>query len=292
MTTSLRTALEHLLDGWSADVPAAWRQILSGVQLDFAAVDAALTLESSETIWPGRKAAPPPGSPAGAHIFHALDGVSPQAVRVVVIGQDPYLHVSQATGRAFEQGDLKDWLGDPSVAPSLRRIVQCVAELRTSDAGYRTDATGWRRVVDEVRAAHLTLEHDPRALWDRWASHGVLFLNAALTFSRFDNAVRLRGHRPLWRPVWQAIVTHLVARHGRSLVAVAWGADAAHVLEDVRLKSLAEAAGTWQQTVDVIHAPHPNAQPKAKGTSPFLQTNRLQEIDATLTRLGGTAVNW
>jgi hypothetical protein len=44
MTTSLRAALEHLLDGWSADVPAAWRHILSGAQLDFAAVDAALTL--------------------------------------------------------------------------------------------------------------------------------------------------------------------------------------------------------------------------------------------------------
>ncbi len=29
----------------------------------------------------------------------------------VLMGQDPYPHVQQATGRSFEQGDLKDWLG-------------------------------------------------------------------------------------------------------------------------------------------------------------------------------------
>ena len=287
MPIPLRSALATMLADWQDDVPPAWRSVLADTTLDPAIVSPTLTLADGEAIWPARRAAPLPGAPSGAYPFRALEGTAPEAVRVVVIGQDPYTKVSQATGRAFEQGDVAEWTGRPSPAPSLKRILQCVAEVRTGDRAYRAAQGGWGRVLADLRAETLDLE-PPRALWDRWAADGVLFLNAALTFSRFKSDVRLRGHRPLWRPVVTTILAHLARRPTGALVVVAWGGDAQQVVAASGLEAAATAAGTWRRRVDVVSAPHPNAM-----TPPFLgRTNRLRDIDATLARLGGSAVRW
>ena len=49
------------------------------------------------------------GAPKGAHIFHAFDGIRPDDVRVVVLGQDPYPSPDFSTGRDFEAGNVADW---------------------------------------------------------------------------------------------------------------------------------------------------------------------------------------
>lgn len=287
MPISLRTALATMLADWQDDVPAAWRPVLTNTTLDPTVVAPTLTLADGEAIWPARRAATLAGAPPGAHLFKALAGTAPDAVRVVVIGQDPYTKVSQATGRAFEQGDVADWTGRPSPAPSLKRILQCVAEVRTGERAYRAAQGGWGRVVADLRAGAIAIE-PPAALWDRWGAGGVLFLNAALTFSRFKSDVRLRGHRPLWRPVLTAILAHLARRPRGALVVVAWGGDAQQVVAASGLQAEATNAGTWQRRVDVVSGPHPNAM-----TPPFLgDTNRLRDIDDALERLGGTAVAW
>src|SRR6185295_2463842 len=134
--TTLRSALQTLLTGWRKDLSPAWSDFLAGVEPDVAAVPDSLILTPPEIIYPGRHLQPPAGARADACMFRALSNVSPAKVRVVVIGQDPYTKVSQATGRSFEQGDLHDWLGKPAVTPSLRRIVQSLATLRSSNAKY------------------------------------------------------------------------------------------------------------------------------------------------------------
>ena len=42
------------------------------------------------------------GTDREAHVFRAFDELEPDRVKAVVIGQDPYPHVTRATGRAFE----------------------------------------------------------------------------------------------------------------------------------------------------------------------------------------------
>ena len=81
--------------------------------------------------------------------FRALRLVAPDAVRVVILGQDPYPKPGQADGLAFSAG-----IGKPH---SLRRIFSVLA----------ADRPGWT----------------PPDHWglDPWARQGVLLLNPTLT---------------------------------------------------------------------------------------------------------------
>jgi uracil-DNA glycosylase len=290
MQMSLRDALEQLLQGWRDDLSKPWSKALAGAEPDFAAVDPALVPADDEVIYPGRKGAPPPGARADSHMFRALDGITPGDVRVVVMGQDPYTHVQQATGRSFEQGDLHDWKGKPRVSPSLRRLVQAVALRRTGDRRYAEGDAGWKALVHDVGAGTLAIE-PPQPLWDKWQAQGVLFVNAILTFNRFDPAFQFGGHQPLWRPVIRRLLGHLVERPDRALVCVAWGGKALAALQDARVEETARAAGAWETRVRIVRAPHPNAPPPE--APPFLaQGDRLQEVNDALAAMGAASVDW
>lgn len=91
-----------------------------------------------------------PVFPPGAKIFRAFDLCPVDAVRVVILGQDPYHGPGQANGLCFSVNPEID------LPPSLRNIFE---ELQT----------------DLGRSPHTdrTLEH--------WANQGVLLLNSTLT---------------------------------------------------------------------------------------------------------------
>src|SRR5688500_12945984 len=101
---SLRDALRLFLQDWRHDLSPEWREILSATDPDFDGVAPHLKFDPAEPIYPGRRGRPVPGAPAGAHTFRALDGLPPRDVRAVIVGQDPYPRIAQATGRSFEQG--------------------------------------------------------------------------------------------------------------------------------------------------------------------------------------------
>lgn len=88
--------------------------------------------------------------PPADSIFKAFDLCPFDAVKVVIIGQDPYHGLGQAHGLSFSVNE------DVAIPPSLRNIYQ---EIRT-DLGIEPLASG-------------DLE--------RWAKQGVLLLNATLT---------------------------------------------------------------------------------------------------------------
>ncbi len=91
-----------------------------------------------------------PVFPPGSKIFRAFDLCPVDAVRVVILGQDPYHGPGQANGLCFSVNP------DIDLPPSLRNIFE---ELQT----------------DLGRSPHTdrTLEH--------WARQGVLLLNSTLT---------------------------------------------------------------------------------------------------------------
>ncbi|TCL84146.1 uracil-DNA glycosylase [Curtobacterium sp. PhB142] len=132
--------------------------------------------------------------PAGADVLRAF--TTPfDAVKVLVVGQDPYPTPGNPIGLSFAV--------DPAVRPVPRSLANIYKEL-TADVGVTPPAHG------DLRA---------------WSDQGVLLLNRVLTV-RAGDAGSHRGKG--WEAVTDQAVRALVAR-GTPLVAVLWGAQAASV---------------------------------------------------------------
>lgn len=132
-----------------------------------------------------------PVYPSGGDIFAAFEQTPLSAVRVVIIGQDPYHGEGQANGLAFSVRP------GVSLPPSLVNIF---------------------KEVHAETGAPMPVDGDLR----RWSRQGVLLLNAALTV----RAGQPRSHRGLgWEEFTDAAVRVLEAT-GRPLVYMLWGADA------------------------------------------------------------------
>ena len=160
-------------------LPEAWRAVLPGwTQAAQQAVVDAVRAASGD-----REIAPPDP-------LRALRLVPPDAVRVVVFGQDPYPQPGHADGLAFSAGH-----GKPH---SLRRIFEVLA----------ADRPGWQR--------------PERWLLDGWARQGVLLLNPVLTVE-----VGSAGHHMGcgWQTLTSGLVQALCER-SRPPAFLLWGKPA------------------------------------------------------------------
>jgi uracil-DNA glycosylase len=129
--------------------------------------------------------------PAGEHILRAFTQPL-AAVRVLIVGQDPYPTPGHAVGLSF------------SVAPDVRplpRSLQNIYKELVSDVGVPMPSNG-----------DLT----------PWAERGVMLLNRVLTVQPGDSG----SHRGKgWEAITEAAINALVDRGG-PLVAILWGRDA------------------------------------------------------------------
>ncbi len=125
-------------------------------------------------------------------IFRALEYVEAEAVRVVILGQDPYHGPGQAHGLAFSVPDTCP------CPPSLRNI--------------------FKELAQEYPGAPPRKEH---YLGD-WARQGVLLLNTALTVeARSPGSHAKKG----WELITDAIIRR-VAETNQPKVFMLWGAHA------------------------------------------------------------------
>ncbi|MDO5289604.1 MAG: uracil-DNA glycosylase [Pseudomonadota bacterium] len=124
--------------------------------------------------------------------LRALQLTPPQAVRVVILGQDPYHGPGQANGLAFA---VPPGTRPP---PSLRNI-------------FKELAREYGRPVQHVDG-----------LLDHWARQGVLLLNTSLTVA----AGQAGSHARIgWQALTSAVFRQLVAGD-RPLAFLLWGAHA------------------------------------------------------------------
>jgi uracil-DNA glycosylase len=129
--------------------------------------------------------------PAGKRILAALQ-VPFDAVKVLLVGQDPYPTPGHAVGLSF------------SVAPEVRPVPRSLVNI-------------FREYGDD-----LALPPPSTGDLSPWAAQGVLLLNRCLTVTPGRPAShRGRG----WEPVTDAVIDALVARDA-PLVAILWGRDA------------------------------------------------------------------
>jgi uracil-DNA glycosylase len=166
-------------------VDPGWAEALAPVEDDVHRLGAWLREETAA----GR-----PYLPAGAAVLRAFED-SFDAVKVLVIGQDPYPTPGHPIGLSFAV--------DPDVRPVPRSLANIYRELH-DDLGVTPPQHG------DLRP---------------WAQQGVLLLNRVLTVTAGD-AGSHRGKG--WERVTEQAVRALVERD-RPLVALLWGAQAGSV---------------------------------------------------------------
>jgi len=283
MTVALKTAMQEILAGWRDDLDASWRAVLADTDLGFDAIDPALVLEPFEPVLPVRRGRRYPGAPAGAHIFHAFDGIAPADVRVVVLGQDPYPCGAFSTGRAFEAGNVAEWRElEKMFSVSVRTFMLQIAAARSGDESWTRSVAEWPRLRNAVETGAFDLE-PAAAIADRWVGQGALLLNSALTLSRFKvegDPHQVAGHLPLWRPFTAAILRHLAAA-GRPIAFIAYGGQAARALADAGI-----AEGQNGATLAVIRE-HP-----ARGNEVLARDNPFILANRHLKAMGVTPIAW
>ncbi len=143
------------------------------------------------TFLRAEQAAGRPFLPAGERIFAAFQQPF-DAVKVLLVGQDPYPTPGHAIGLCF------------SVAPDVRPLPKSLGNIVRE---YRDD---------------LDLPAPANGDLTPWVDEGVLLLNRCLTV-RPGAPASHRGHG--WEQVTDAVIDALVARGG-PLVAILWGRDA------------------------------------------------------------------
>ncbi|MFN5561055.1 MAG: uracil-DNA glycosylase [Opitutaceae bacterium] len=172
-------------------LPAAWHPLLHAATQtpSFRALEAFLAAEAAE----GQVVLPPP-----ADRFRALELTPPEAVRVVLLGQDPYPTPGDAHGLCFSVTP------DRRTPRSLRNVYR---ELATDVPGFRAPDHG-----------HL----------EAWARRGLLMLNTVLTV----RAHAAHSHR---KQGWEDFTDHIIAAlNARTtpVVFLLWG-NAAHAKADL-----------------------------------------------------------
>lgn len=273
--------MRETLQGWRRDIDPAWQGTVSDVCLGFDEVSPELMIEPWEPIFPSGRRRHLPGEPEGAHMLRAFDGLPPEDVRCVLLGQDPYPCISFSTGRAFEAGNTAGWRElDKMFSRSVRAFLLRIVAARTGRPELGSDFGRWPTVLAGIEDGSIGLEPPPE-LADRWVRSGVLLLNSSLTLSRFSVDVdphQSLGHLPLWRPLILAVLRRLAAGNA-PLVVIALG-DAAS--DNARRADAGKGAASL-----VIDLPHPAfAEAFLERENPFPACN------AHLERMGGEPVDW
>lgn len=192
--------------------------------------------------------------PRGDRIFAALDATPLDAVKVVIIGQDPYHGPNQAHGLCFSV------LPGVAAPPSLVNIFQEI------NADMVDENVPFGRRDGAIPAGHACLEP--------WARQGVLLLNAVLTVA----AGRAGSHQGRGWETFTDRVVETINRQREHVVFMLWGSCAQKkgaVVDDRRHL--------------VLSAPHPSPLSAHRG---FFGCRHFSRANQYLVEHGILPINW
>lgn len=126
--------------------------------------------------------------PKGSQIFNAFNHCSFEAVKVVIIGQDPYHGIGQANGLCFS---VNDGIQHP---PSLKNIL--------------------KELEDD-----LNINYPVSGNLEKWADQGVLLLNATLTV----RANQAGSHQKKGWETFTDKVIEIISDNKENVVFMLWG---------------------------------------------------------------------
>ena len=214
----------------SEAVPPSWQAVLGPALATPEARRLGGWLRAEEEA--GKAIFPPRGSR-----LRALELTPLEAVKVVILGQDPYHGPGQAHGLSFSV---------PEGVPLPPSLVNICKELQ-ADLGI-------------PRPMHGTLEH--------WAKQGVLLLNASLTVEAHKAGSHAgRG----WEAITDAAVA-AVAKGDRPTVFILWGSHA-----QKKAASIPELASGPHLVIRSPHPSPLSAHRGFFGSRPFSRANAFLE---------------
>jgi uracil-DNA glycosylase len=177
------------------------------------------------------------------------------AVKVVILGQDPYHGPGQAHGLAFSV------LRGVAAPPSLRNIVRELErdpEISLKSGLFKGPLTGW-------------------------AAQGVLLLNTCLTV---EQAQPLSHAQYGWQAFADAILT-AVMRRGVPAVCLLWGSHA-----QSRAELITNVASQSGSQVTLLRANHPSPLSAMRPPLPFIGCGHFSRTHQILTEYGLEPINW
>jgi uracil DNA glycosylase len=288
---------EHLRN-WKNDLDPAWRCLFNGVEPDINGLGDRGDEQAVSDIHPPRRTfGPPPRSGEGSirHMTRAFDGIVPDKVRVVVIGQDPYPKAKRATGRAFEDGAWNKAKNSPAIAASLRPLLVSAAACEKPDLNLleseKNRSTDWAKVKEKIGEGALAPPAAP-GHFDALAAKGVLFLNAAWTFTDKTKKTK-EAHQRVWRPVMEHLIRAFTkSDRTRPIVFLMLGKDAKILLEGAVCKLGID--GVQVIRMATVFCAHPESKRiKFSNTKHYFDyDNPLKRVNAALTALGSEQVRW
>lgn len=148
------------------------------------------------------------------------------AIKVLILGQDPYPQLNRATGRSFEVGGLKSWM-EPFENASLRNIIRTIYKAYSGDIRLFTEIRG----LMENSLFETTFElAPPDKLFKSWESQGVLLLNSSFTCSIDEPG----SQSALWHPFTQKLLSY-INEQNPNIIWFIWGAHAQKVVSQLKL---------------------------------------------------------
>jgi len=227
-------------------VPQAWQQCLASscvrTALESLSSMLQIRLAQGAIIYPSRP-------------FRALDTLQPSAIKVVILGQDPYHGPGQAQGLAFS---VPDGFKRP---PSLRNILQEI------EREYPTDHS-------ELVLASNLLKND----LSQWVDQGVLLLNTCLTVEDGQPASHARTG---WETVTDALISE-VAHDPSPKVFMLWGAHAQ--------AKRALIAGQGDHLI--LMANHPSPLSARRPPTPFIGCDHFHLANDWLAQHNLQVIDW
>ena len=165
--------------------------------------------------------------PRQDEIFNAFEGLKPQDVKVLIIGQDPYPDEAKAHGLAFSYRD-----GSIPADDSLRNIFHKIKD----DLG-----------IDNT---HTNLS--------AWKEQGVLLLNTALTFAPNNQDFHIKA----WKDFINQVISKLLkvkTEYKQPLVIMLWGAKA-NELKTLAYKEIKQEADYQEKYlfIRILRSSHPS----------------------------------
>jgi len=229
----------------ASDWQPLWQQFTSGAE------GCALMQRIGERLAAGARIYPP----APLRIFGQLPL---SAVRVVILGQDPYHGPGQAEGLAFSVPD------GVKIPPSLRNIFKEI--LRESSAPWP---------LTMPTSGHL----------DRWVQQGVLLLNTVLTVEEGLPA----SHAQWGWEVWTDQVIKALAQRQQPVVFMLWGA---HAQAKDKLIHVAQTSSGFASRHLVLQANHPSPLSALRAPNPFIGCGHFSAANAFLQKNAFTPIAW
>jgi uracil-DNA glycosylase len=174
------------------------------------------------------------------------------AVKVVILGQDPYHGPGQAEGLAF------------SVAPGIQ------------------PPPSLRNIFKELQQEGMP-PHAPGGSLAAWAEQGVLLLNTCLTV---EDGLPASHAKCGWEALTDAVVIQ-VAQTVPACVYLLWGAHA-----QSKAPLVQQVAADYGQQILVLQSNHPSPLSALRPPTPFIGCGHFRQANDFLQQSGTTPIDW